>query len=331
MKLSIVILCWNDTKVIGDCLRSIYSATRSVEFEVIVSDNGSTDGSVQLIRKEFPKVRVIENGTNLRFSQGNNVGIQASSGEYILILNPDTLIHDGALRRWIEFADRHPEAGGFGCRVLNSDASYQGSARPFPTVWREFLATIYMRPLGHLSDVFIADKYVRWHGDTERTIDWHSGCALLVRGQLLKRLGGFDQRFTYYYEDLDLCHRIWYAGYEIRYTPAVMITHLGGQSTGGRFRLAFELDKYRNRYRYFHKYFGPQGARRCRCNTLLWLWVRLAGYRLIHLAKPTPERKSRLQVYRAAIEWNWRVDPNRLVACGEEPETVHHVPLHVSQ
>src|ERR1700682_6239558 len=158
MRLSIVILCWNDLKVISDCLRSIYSGTRLIEFEVIVSDNGSTDGSLPFIRENYPEIRVIENGQNLRFSKGNNVGIWATQGDYVLILNPDTIIRDGSLDRWIEFADRHPEAGGFGCRVLNADGSYQGCARPFPTIWREWLAALYLRPLGYLSDVFIADK-----------------------------------------------------------------------------------------------------------------------------------------------------------------------------
>ncbi len=97
MELSIVILCWNDLKVIADCLQSIYSATHKIRFEVIVSDNGSTDGSVEFIRKNYPQVRLIENGRNLRFAKANNVGIKASSGKFVLILNPDTIIHDRAL------------------------------------------------------------------------------------------------------------------------------------------------------------------------------------------------------------------------------------------
>jgi GT2 family glycosyltransferase len=330
VKLSIVILCWNDQKVITDCLRSIYSGTHSTEFEVIVSDNGSTDGSIEFIRKNFPRTRVIENAANLRFSKGNNVGIQASTGEYVLILNPDTIIHEGALDRWIEFADRHPEAGGFGCRVLNVDGSNQGSARPFPTVWREWLAALYLRPLGHISDAFISDKYVRWNGDTERVIDWHSGCCTLVRAELLKRLGGFDEQFYYYYEDVDLCRRIWDAGYPILYTPQVTITHLGGQSTTGRYPIAFELDKYRNRYRYFYKYFGRKGVRHCRRNSLQWIRIRQIGYTVLQMVKPSDAQKRRLEVYRAAAEWNKLVDPVQLVENGREPQTgsqlAHRVP-----
>src|SRR5207245_5008015 len=111
IKLSIVIICWNDWKVILECLHSVYAATRSTRFEVIVSDNGSTDGSVEFIRENFPEVHVLENGANLRFSKANNVGIRASQGELVLILNPDTVIHDGALDKWVEFVDRRPKVG----------------------------------------------------------------------------------------------------------------------------------------------------------------------------------------------------------------------------
>src|SRR2546430_11094877 len=120
MKLSIVVICWNDWKVIQDCLRSIFEGTHKIDYEVIVSDNGSTDGSVEGVRAQFPAARVIENRANLGFSKGNNVGIREARGEYILILNPDTIIHDGSLDRWIEFADRHPKADRKSTRLNSS-------------------------------------------------------------------------------------------------------------------------------------------------------------------------------------------------------------------
>jgi len=319
-KLSVIILCWNDLRIITDCLKSIYAHTHLTDFEVIVSDNGSSDGSPEFIHNHFPLVNVVENGANLRFSKGNNAGIEVARGELILILNPDTLIHDGALDKFVEFADRHPEAGAFGCRVLNADGSYQGPARPFPTIWREWLAALYLRPLGYLSDLLTSDVYVGWHGDTERSIDWQSGCCQMFRAELLKHLKGFDERFFYYYEDVDLCHRVWDAGYPILYTPAATITHLGGQSTTTRSRLSFELDKYRNRYRYFHKYYGRTGARRSRRVTLAWLRLRFVGYGCLHLFKPAQATRDRLALYRAAIQWNKHVDPVRLVEQGEDPK-----------
>jgi len=320
VKLSIVILCWNDHKVIHNCLRSIFAGTRLTDFEVIVSDNGSTDGSPEFIRKTYPAVRVIENGTNLRFSKGNNVGIAASAGEYVLILNPDTIIPEESLDRWIQFADSHPEAAGFGCRVLNPDGSYQRSARPFPTIWRCWVTALGLGRLGYISDIFTSDEYVRWKGDTERFIDWQSGCCVLVRSTLLKQIGGFDDQFQYYYEDVDLCHRIWDAGYSIIFNPEVTITHLGGQSTTDRFPVPFELDKHRNRYRYFYKYFGEKGARGCRRYSLASIRVRQAWYGLLSVVQPSDRLKRRLELYRVAGQWNRRVDPVKLVEEGMEPE-----------
>jgi len=321
MKLSIIILCWNDLKVIGDCLRSIYATTQATEFEVIVADNGSTDGSVEFIRKNYPQAQVIENGKNLRFAKANNVGIRASQGAYVLILNPDTIIHEGTLDTMVSLADRHPEAGAFGCRVLNSDGSYQGCIRPLPTIRGEWIAALHLNALAYLSDWFEPNIYVRWKGDTQRTVGWLAGCFILLRGDMLRRLGGFDEQFFYYHEDLDLCRRVWQTGASILYTPEVGITHLGGQSTSKRFPpVGFALDGQVTRYRYYYKHHGRSGVRSIRRVGLVSLALRRMGYGLIQLARPTESRKARLEMFRVLFEWNLHVDPVRLVEQGEEPD-----------
>lgn len=319
MKLSIVIICWNDLKVIDDCLHSIYAGTHETQFEVIVSDNGSTDESVQFIRQEYPRVRVVENGANLGFAKGNNAGIRNTTGQYVLILNPDTIIHDGALDTLVAFADKHPEAGAFGCRVLNPDGSCQGSARPFPTIRRDWIAALYLRPLAYLSDYFISDTYTGWRGDTERVIDWQSGCCVMFRGDLLKSLGGFDEQFFYHFEEVDLCRRVWSSGYSIMYTPEAQIIHLGGQSVN-RFPIRFELEKYRSRYRYFYKHFGPRGLQRCRQTVLTWIQLRQLGYRVLGLISPEAVPKQKMEMYRITAQWNKQLDPVRFIESGEEPE-----------
>jgi len=329
MKLSIVIICWNDLRVIGDCLRSVYAFGRNIELEVIVSDNGSTDGSLEFVRREYPQVHLVENRANLGFARGNNAGIRASHGQYVLILNPDTIIHEGALDALIEFADRHPEAGAFGCRVLNPDGSYQGPARPFPTIWRSWVAALYLRPLAYIANVFLSDTYTGWKGDTERLIDWQSGCCVMFRGDVLKALGGFDEQFFYHFEEVDLCRRVWNSGQTIVYTPQAQITHLGGQSVN-RFPIRFELERYRNRYRYFYKHFGPEGARRCRQTVLAKIRVRQLGYRLLNLLSSSEARKQRLEMYRTSAQWNQELDPVRFVEAGQEPDFHKYTALQTS-
>jgi len=315
MKLSVVIICWNDLRVIRDCLRSIYEGTHATNFEVVVSDNGSVDGSVEFIRKHYPAVRIVENQQNLGFARGNNTGIRASRGEYTLILNPDTIIHEGALDKLVEFADRHSEAGAFGCRVLNPDGTYQVSARLFPTVLRYWVSAL---GLSKLSSFFIYEEYPRWHGDTERSIDWQSGCCVMFRGNLLKRLGGFDEQFFYHFEEVDLGRRVWTAGYPILFTPEAVITHLGGQSVG-RFPVRFEIEKHRSRYRYFYKHFGAKAARNCRRLSIVKIRVRQLGYGLLNVFKPAAILQRRLEMYREVVRWNQAIDPVDFVERGKEP------------
>lgn len=321
MKLSVVILCWNDLKVVGDCLASIYATTRMPDFEVIVPDNGSTDGSIEFIRQRFPQVHVIENGANLRFAKGNNVGIRASHGEYVLILNPDTVIHEGALDGLVAFADKHPEAGAFGCRVLNADGTYQGCIWPFPTPRSEWIKALGLRSLGYISEWFHTGAYVKWRGETERAVGYPAGCCLMVRGELLKKLGGFDDRFFYYYEETDLCHRIWDAGYSILYTPSVSITHLIGSSTSKKFPpIGFAIDQQITRYLYLYKYHGEGGVRSSRRSMLTGLAIRrLAGW-FAQVVNPNEAAKAKAEFLRTLFEWNYRVNPVRLVQYGEEPE-----------
>jgi len=324
MKLSIVIICWNDLKVIADCLRSVFDETREIAFEVIVSDNGSADGSVDYIRCHFPAVRIVENGANLGFARGNNAGIREANGDYVLILNPDTVIRDRALVKLVAFADLHPEAGAFGCRVLNPDASFQDPARPLPTVLGYLTAALGLRRLASVSKQFASD-YSGWDGNTERTIGYQSGCCVLFRRSILKALSGFDERFFYHFEETDLCCRVWESGYSILFYPGAEITHLGGQSVG-RFPIRFALETYRSGYRYFFKHYGARGAIRIRRVYLLNLLVRLAGYKVLSLAKPTEALRSRLEMYRVALRWNFKLNPLRFIESGAEP-AVGYEPL----
>jgi GT2 family glycosyltransferase len=315
MKLSVVIICWNDLRVIRDCLRSIYEGTHATDFEVIISDNGSVDDSIEFVRKHYPQVRVVENQQNLGFARGNNAGICASRGEYVLILNPDTIIHDGALDKLIEFADRHPEAGAFGCRVLNPDGTYQVSARLFPTIWRYWVSAL---GLSKLSSLFVYEKYPRWRGETERSVDWQSGCCVMFRADLLKNLGGFDEQFFYHFEEVDLCRRVWNAGRPILFTPEAVITHLGGQSVG-RFPVRFEVEKHRSRYRYFYKHFGARAARSCRRLSIAKIRVRQICYSLLNKIRPDETIQRRLEMYREVLRWNKAINPVDFVERGEEP------------
>ena len=322
IKLSVVILCWNDEGVIHDAIRSIYEKTRAVDFEIIVSDNGSAEGCIEGIRKAFPypNLRIVENRANLGFAKGNNAGIEASRGEYILILNPDTWMHEATLDKFVGFADQHPEAGAFGCRVLHPDGSYHPSAMVAPTVGRFWMLALGLDRLAGFCSALRGIAYPGWYGDTEREVDWQSGCCVMFRGKLLKEeLRGFDPQFFYQNEEVDLCKRVWDAGYKILFTPDAQITHIGGTSVK-RARTRLDLETHRSRYKYFYKHFGAQGAARVRYPILLLFFRRWLGARLKAFLQPSETNKAIADSLAIQIKWNSRLDPVRFAQTGQEPD-----------
>jgi len=318
IKLSVVVICLNDIHFILNCIRSIYAQTTGIQFEVIVADNGSTDGSVLAVREQFPQVLIVENRRNLGFGPGNNAAMSRARGEYVLVLNPDTIIHKDALETMVAYADRHPEAGAFGCRVLNCDGSLQHTAQPIPTVWRYLVAALCLRPLGRFFNSFQADTYQGWDGCTERSIGFHAACCLLLRTQLLKEIGFFDPRFLHQFEDADLCLRVWNTGAAVLYCPDAEITHIGGHSRGG-YPLHVVLNTERSKYHFFRKHYGRAGVRGIRCVSLIGLGLRYSGYSLLDYLRPAECRALKIQTYRQLLKWHWHFNPHRFVEGGTEP------------
>lgn len=320
-KLSIVILCWNDGEVIYNAIRSIYEKTRSVDFEIIVSDNGSAEGLLAGIRGVFPypNLHIVENRANLGFARGNNAGIAAAQGDYILILNPDTIMHEGALDRLVDFADQHREGGAFGCRVLYLDGRYQTSAMVAPSVSRFWMLALGLNRLARFCSLLRGTVYSGWQGNTEREIDWQSGCCVMFRGKLLKELGGFDPQFFYQCEEVDLCKRVWDAGYKVLFTPHAEITHIGGQSVK-RARTRLDLETHRSRYKYFYKHFGARGASRIRYPILLLYFRRWFIAKLASLFRPSENNRAIEESYTVQMKWNYQLDPIRFARSREEPD-----------
>lgn len=319
MKLSVVIICWNDLKVILDCISSVYRETSAIDFEIIVTDNASSDGSVAAIQEKFPSVRIIENSENGGFGKGNNAGIRATKGEYVLILNPDTIIRSRALEKLVDYADRHPQGGAFGCRVLNVDGSVQLSAHPLPTIWTSVTKAIRFRWPGRFWSGFHSDAYPNWNGRVECSVGFQGGCCLLVRGALLRELGGFDERFFHQFEDADLCRRIWESGRSVLFYPGAEITHIGGQNRG-TYSIKVELETERSKYRYFYKYYGTRGMIWIRYISILGLSLRYAAARLQAVFAKREARENQLLRHRVLLEWHRRFDPPAFIQTGAEPD-----------
>jgi len=229
--ISVVILTYNTRDLSLNCLESVTKASDGLDVEIIVTDNGSIDGSVEAIRQKFPNVVLIENKKNLGFSGGNNRGIEISRGRHILVLNPDTIVRKEALKLTMEYADSHPECGMVGCRVLNPDGTVQKSWYAewtlFHAMWEAFGLQV-IAPLSRIDGKLTASKAIP-HRPV--AVDRLLGCFMWMRRDVLDKIGAFDERFFLYCEEEDMCRRIRDHGMQVHYYPVPEIVHLGGQTT----------------------------------------------------------------------------------------------------
>jgi len=234
MDASIIIVSWNTRNILRDCLKSIFKQTNKVKLEVIVVDNASVDCSVEMVTEEFPQVTLIRNSGNRGFAAANNQGLAVATGRYVLLLNPDTVVLDGAIAKSISFADSHPEVGVVGCRVLNPDMTLQPTCSMFPSVLNMVLSSSYLYKLLPKSRFFGRERMTWWDRDTVREVDVVTGCFMLVRREAVEQVGVLDERFFIYGEETDWCYRFKKAGWKILFTPSAEIIHHHGASTKQR-------------------------------------------------------------------------------------------------
>jgi len=231
MLLSICIVNWNTRDDLRRCLASLPAGASAVSLETFVVDNASSDDSVRMVAQEFPQVRVIENPENQGFARANNLAIREAHGDYVLLLNPDTLVQPGAFDRLVEGMEAHPRAGIGGAKLLNGDGSLQYSCRHFPTFTAGiFRNTIIGRLFGGHSTV---RDYLMVDFDhaSITEVDWVSGAALCIRRACLEQIGLLDDIYFMYCEDVDWCYRAHQAGWQVLYLPDAVITHLIGKSS----------------------------------------------------------------------------------------------------
>lgn len=232
MKLSVVIVNYNVKYFLEQCLHSVEAAIRDLDAEVFVVDNNSVDGSVEMVREKFPRIKLIANTVNTGFSVANNQAIRESSGEYILLLNPDTVVELDTFTRSVEFMDAHPDAGGLGIKMVDGSGKYlPESKRGLPTPAVAFYKIFGLSALFPKSKVF--GQYHLGYLDRDQThvVDVLAGAYMMLRRETLEKTGLLDETFFMYGEDIDLSYRITKAGYKNYYYPDARIIHYKGEST----------------------------------------------------------------------------------------------------
>lgn len=254
-EVSVLVVSYQSRELLRACLHSVQATVLARTFEILVADNASTDGTEAMLAAEFPQVRLLLMGANLGFARASNRALLEARGRYLLLLNPDTVSLGGAIDTLARHLESHNKVGVVAPRLLNADLTDQGTARAFPTA----AAFVFGRrsPFTRLLPANVwSRRYLIGRtrtGDEPFAVDWVSGACLMVRRDVLERVGGLDEAFFMYWEDADWCRRIKQAGYEVFCVPAARVVHHEGGSRKGwpaRQVLIF----HQSVYRYYRKH-----------------------------------------------------------------------------
>ncbi|MFA5335992.1 MAG: glycosyltransferase family 2 protein [Candidatus Omnitrophota bacterium] len=256
MDLSIVIVNWNAEEYLKQCLNSICENSSGLKIEIIVVDNNSSDNSSGMLKSFFPEVKYIANNINVGFGAANNQGIRVCASEYILLLNPDTIVLPGTLLTMIRFMESKVDVGAIGPKILNPDKTIQYEcARNAPTPLSEFFVMMTLHKRFPKSRLFGHYLMSYWDHEDEMEVEMLSGACAMMRKQALDRIGMFDEKYFMYAEDTDLFRRIKEGGWKIRYVPSAVIVHYWGKSAAAApYAMAVEAKKSMERY--FKKHCG---------------------------------------------------------------------------
>jgi hypothetical protein len=284
---SVVVVSWNTRGLLRQCLQSIVdepgveivdggaqpSGAGSLAAEIIVVDNASEDGSVQMLQAELPQAHVIANRHNAGFAAANNQAIAQARGQVLFLLNPDAYLLPGALAGLVRFLRDHPEAAVAGPNVLNPDGSWQVAAFRFATLWDLFCEAVFLSVLWPRSPLFARKELGGFDRDVVREVDWVQGCALAVRREVWDAVGPFDEGYWMYVEELDWCRRAKGMGYRIFFTPDAQVVHYGKRSVA-RARASVLPLGFRSHFRYYNKFDGRAKELAVRLIALLQMGLR---------------------------------------------------------
>ena len=259
MDLSIIIVSWNTRELLAQCLRSLeedLEIWRSSTVETIVVDNASSDGTQVMLREQFPWVELVENSENVGFSRANNQAFLLSSGKKMLLLNPDTVVTEGAVILLSKVLDAIPEAGIVGAQLLNEDGSLQSSFGAYPSLWAELpiINRWVAKPaiIRHI-DVLGSEQKIK-------SVNWVVGACLMIQRDVYEAIGSLDENYWLYTEEADWCYRAHTAGWKVLLVPQARVYHYARAASRQRYEITM-LHFYQSRVRFVRKHFGVFNAR----------------------------------------------------------------------
>lgn len=303
-ELTVIVVSYNTAALTLAALRTLYAETTSTSFRCVLFDNASADGSVEAVAREFPQVELIASEQNLGFARANNAMAARATTPWLLLLNPDTEVQDGAVDKLMAFAQAHPQGGIWGGRTVFPDGRLNiASCWGRITLWSCLCKALGLSAAFPKSEIFNSESYGDWQRDTVREVDIVVGCFLLIRRELWDELGGFDLKYHMYGEEADLCLRARAHGWHPMITPEAQIMHIVGASAGAPIRKAVQVMKARTTLvrDHWHPWLVPAGL------GLMWLWaaLRYAATRPMTLL---PQPGPRTRAIRWADIWKARHD-----------------------
>ncbi|MHC4593976.1 MAG: glycosyltransferase family 2 protein [Planctomycetota bacterium] len=301
---SIIIVNWNTRELLQGCLRSIREQTRDINYEIIVVDNASTDGSVEIVKKNFPKVMLVENSSNLGFARASNIGIRSSKGRYICLINSDVIVLDDCIKNLMSFMDEHPGTGMAGPRILNPDRTLQPSCRHFPTIWNNLCQALTLNHLFPRTRFFSGPFMKYWAHDEVRKVEVVTGCFWMVRCEAVDEVGSLDKDFFIYGEDIDWCKRFHEAGWDVIFYPKAEAIHVGAASSNNA-PIRFYLEMQKADLKYWRKHHGKIGKAGYTAVILLRNALRMIARALQYAFWPSRRETAGFKLRRsiACIRW----------------------------
>jgi GT2 family glycosyltransferase len=302
--ISIIIVSWNAKKYLAECLDSIYRSLPN-DTEIIVVDNASSDGSPDAVRDAFPGVHLVLNDDNYGFAKANNIGIQASTGEYIFFINSDVVVKAGCFGKMISYMDNHLDIGVLGPKIIGPNGEVQRSCMGFPSLWNSFSRALALDTIFLGMKLFGGHLMTYWPHNDIRPVDVINGCFWMVRRKALQATGPLDERFFIYGEDIDWCKRFHDKGWEVVFYPEAEAIHYGGASSANA-PLKFFIEMQRADYQYWEKHHTRLASIAFLSIRLLHYTVRLAGGIVAYpfRRKKRPEVLYKIKRSLAAIRWS---------------------------
>jgi len=301
---SIIIVSWNTREILRDCLTSVAHQTQS-SHEIIVVDNASTDGTQDMLARDFPDITVIANIKNIGFAAANNQGLNVAKGVKVLLLNPDTIILDGAIDRMIDWLDTRPDVGCVGCQVWEDEDTIQNTCFAEPHPINLAIGEFNLHRLARWIPTFGRPEYTGWDRGGYREVDVVSGMFMLVPRPVFEAVGPMDEAFFVYSEEADWCRRIRDAGWLCVFTPVARILHLdGGSKSTVQIRSRMYVQMQKSKTIYVRKHYGRIGELSARTIFVVGALMRGTIFGLLRLVRPGAEVKAKLRLAKAALMYH---------------------------